>query len=80
MDPRKPYLVFITADGPSKGLYVAQKTNSGFIVRENPGGSSTLVFDYRIVANPIDTTVPSRFGAPIPDRGQAVPQFPKHAP
>ena len=59
IDHRVPYLVFITPDGPNAGLYVAGKTPAGFVVRENAGGHSTLVFDYRIVASPADT-VPQR--------------------
>lgn len=55
IDQRVPYLVFITPDGPNHGLYVTNKTPSGFAVRENDGGRSTLAFDYRIVAAPADT-------------------------
>lgn len=46
------YLVFITPEGDSKGLYVTEKSASGFAVRENESGRSTLAFDYRIVAKP----------------------------
>lgn len=52
MDQRASYLVFITPDGDSRGLYTTQKSSSGFIVRENGGGRSTLAFDYRIVGKP----------------------------
>ena len=55
IDPRANYLVFITPGGPNHGLYVSQRSLRGFVVRENPGGASTLVFDYRIVAKPFDT-------------------------
>jgi hypothetical protein len=45
------YHVFLTPQGESKGwLYVSQKTPSGFTVHEAGGGSSTVVFDYRVVA------------------------------
>jgi hypothetical protein len=45
------YHVFITPNGDSVGhLYVAVKTSSGFEVRESGGGTSSLSFDYRIVA------------------------------
>jgi hypothetical protein len=54
IDMRRPYHVFITPDGDCNQLYVAQKTPSGFVVRESHGGRSTLDFDYRIVAKPID--------------------------
>jgi hypothetical protein len=58
MDLRKSYLVFITPDGDSRGLYTTQKTPSGFVVRENGGGRSTLAFDYRIVGKPFDNSSP----------------------
>jgi hypothetical protein len=44
------YHVFITPNGDSKGLYVTAKTATGFEVRESGGGTSSLSFDYRIVA------------------------------
>ncbi len=44
------YLVFLTPQGDSNGLYVESKSASGFVVRESHGGRSTLAFDYRIVA------------------------------
>lgn len=52
IDRQSNYLVFITPRGDSRGLYVTQTTSAGFEVRENGGGNSTLVFDYRIVAKP----------------------------
>jgi len=55
-DPSAPYLVFITPQGESNGLYVTGKTRGGFAVRENAGGRSTLAFDYRIVATPFGST------------------------
>jgi hypothetical protein len=44
------YLVFLTPQGDSNGLYVESKTPGGFVVRESHAGRSTLDFDYRIVA------------------------------
>ena len=44
------YHVFITPNGDSKGLYVIRKTAASFEVRESGGGTSSLSFDYRIVA------------------------------
>jgi hypothetical protein len=44
------YHVFITPNGDSKGLYVIAKTPTTFEVRESGGGTSSLSFDYRIVA------------------------------
>lgn len=44
------YHIFITPNGDSKGLYVFRKTAASFEVRESGGGTSSLSFDYRIVA------------------------------
>ncbi|MFZ0758791.1 MAG: hypothetical protein WAM69_02475 [Candidatus Sulfotelmatobacter sp.] len=44
------YHVFLTPDGDCKGLYVSAKTASGFEVRELSGGSSSVTFEYRIMA------------------------------
>jgi hypothetical protein len=44
------YHVFLTPDGDCKGLYVSAKTGSGFEVRELGGGTSSVAFDYRIMA------------------------------
>jgi hypothetical protein len=44
------YHVFLTPNGDSKGLYVFAKTATSFEVRESGGGTSTIGFDYRIVA------------------------------
>lgn len=44
------YHVFLTPRGECEGLYVASTTASGFEVRELHHGSSSVAFDYRIVA------------------------------
>jgi len=44
------YHVFLTPNADSKGLYVINKTPTSFEVRESGGGTSTLMFDYKIVA------------------------------
>jgi hypothetical protein len=44
------YHVFLTPRGECEGLYVANTTASGFEVRELHHGSSSVIFDYRIVA------------------------------
>jgi hypothetical protein len=51
MNQAHPYLVFITPQGDTAGLYVTQKSAAGFLVREH-GGQSNIAFDYRIVAEP----------------------------
>jgi hypothetical protein len=44
------YHVFLTPKGDSRGLYVTNETPTSFEVHESGGGSSSLAFDYRIVA------------------------------
>jgi hypothetical protein len=56
IDKTASYVVLITPEGPSRGLYVTQKTPTGFAVMENPGGHATLAFSYRIVAKPYGST------------------------
>lgn len=46
----RDYHVFITPNGNCQGLFVAEKTATGFRVRELRGGKSNASFDYRIVA------------------------------
>lgn len=53
IDMRTPYRVFLTPDGDSHGLYVAQKTPTAFVVREMQGGHTTLTFDYRILGTAV---------------------------
>jgi hypothetical protein len=54
IDTRDAFRVILTPEGESDGLYVAQKSPSGFLVREARGGRSTLAFDYRIIAKPFN--------------------------
>ncbi|HEY7982181.1 MAG TPA: hypothetical protein VID19_11930 [Candidatus Eremiobacteraceae bacterium] len=56
VDARAHYLVFITPNGDTRGLYVSRKTSAGFEVRETQGGHGSLSFDYRIVAKPYGVT------------------------
>jgi hypothetical protein len=50
VDTSEAYRVFLTPNGDCKGLYVAGKTAGGFEVHELGGGTSSVPFDYRIVA------------------------------
>ncbi len=50
IDQNSAYRVVVTPNGDTRGLFVATKTLSGFVVREAQGGRSTVTFDYRIVA------------------------------
>ncbi|MEO7201858.1 MAG: hypothetical protein ABIZ82_04615 [Candidatus Tumulicola sp.] len=53
IDANAGYQVFLTPDGDTRGLYVAQKFAAGFVVREALGGHSSTTFDYRVVARPL---------------------------
>ena len=44
------YHVFLTPNADAEALYVINKTATSFEVRESKGGTSTLTFDYKIVA------------------------------
>src|SRR6185312_670807 len=77
------YHVFLTAEGPSNGLYVTGRTSSGFEVREQGDGTSELSFSYRIMTRRTDVwtnrlepiELPSEAGvrAAEPAEPQAVP-------
>jgi hypothetical protein len=44
------YHVFLTAKGDCKGLYVSHESATSFEVHELSGGTSSVAFDYRIIA------------------------------
>lgn len=59
IDGNYRYLVFLTPQGDTTGLYVAQKTADAFLVREHnetphlrERRTANVIFDYRIVAQP----------------------------
>jgi hypothetical protein len=43
------YHVYLTPEGPTRGLYVERREENGFEVREQEEGSSSIAFSYRIV-------------------------------
>jgi len=47
----KPLKVFIQLEGDCKGVYVTNKTASGFDVIELNGGTSNTAFSYQLIAN-----------------------------
>ena len=53
IDPQRTYQVMLTPDGDTRGLYVAGKTATGFVVREVQGGRGSFDFDYHIYATTI---------------------------
>jgi hypothetical protein len=50
VDVSSDYHVFLTPVGDCRGLYISQRTATGFEVHELGGGQSNVSFDYRIVA------------------------------
>jgi len=58
IDGRANYMVFITPEGDNRGVYVSNKTPSGFAVHESQGGRSTFAFSYRVVAKPFGAARP----------------------
>jgi len=50
IDKHQAYQVMLTPDGDTKGLYIASKSPTGFVVREVQGGHATISFDYHIYA------------------------------
>ncbi len=59
---RSSYMVFLTPEGDSHGLYTTPSP-TGFTVRENGGGHSSLAFSYRIVAKPAMNSAAARLPA-----------------
>lgn len=77
IDTNRSYAVLITPEGDSRGLYVTSKSKDGFEVREDMGGTSTIAFDYRIVAKPYGIGSPRLPMVTLP--AMAKPR-PTHAP
>jgi hypothetical protein len=50
MSDRADYAVFLTPEGPCKGLYVSKKLFYGFEVRELDGGRSNVTFSWLVKA------------------------------
>jgi hypothetical protein len=80
IDISQGYQVFLTPDGETRGwLYVAQKFEGGFIVREAEHGRSSVDFDYRVVAHPLGASE-QRFPAYTPRHLTHLPKLPMHSP
>jgi hypothetical protein len=76
IDRSSTYIVTLTPEGDCRGLYVTDRTPSGFIVRELEGGRSNVGFAYRILAKRYG--VQAR-GLQMTDvRRVAVPRQPTH--
>jgi hypothetical protein len=61
------YHVFVQAEGPCRGLFVRDKTATGFVVQELGGGTSSTPFAYRIVARRKDVSAPRLNRVTLPD-------------
>lgn len=79
VDTGHDYYVFLTPHGDSNGLYVASQTPTNFEVREQKGGTSSLSFDYRLVAKRKDIAAP-RLAPVSPPPAPARPATPMPPP
>ena len=82
IDPETRH-VFLTPEGDCDGLYVSSRTASGFEVRELRGGTSSLLFSYRVIGKRADLET-VRLAAvdlpPIPDLPEVVIPEPPERP
>ena len=58
MNEQHPLRVFVQLEGDCKGVFVTNKTSSGFDVVELDGGSSSVPFAWTIAANRADEVNP----------------------
>lgn len=56
VDENHPLKVFIQLEGDCNGVYVTNKTATGFTVKELRNGRSNTTFSWQIIANRADTT------------------------
>ena len=61
------YHVFVQAEGACRGLFVRDKTATGFVVQELGGGASSVPFSYRIVARRKNVSAPRLNRVTLPD-------------
>jgi len=73
------YLVFPVPEGDCRGLYVSDKSPTGFEIRELQGGTSSLTFSYRVVARRKDIPGPrlEKVKLPEPLKELVKPELPK---
>jgi hypothetical protein len=62
------YDIFLTPYGDSRGLYVHSKSPTGFEVREEQGGTTSVAFSYRVVAKRKDLPGPRLERVAVPER------------
>lgn len=56
VDEKHPLKVFIQLEGDCNGVFVTNKSNNGFTVKELNGGKSNVKFSWHIVGNRADET------------------------
>jgi hypothetical protein len=56
VDSKRPLKVFIQLEGDCKGVFVTDKSKTGFTVKELQNGKSNVDFSWHIVANRADET------------------------
>jgi hypothetical protein len=56
INEKHPLKVFIQLEGDCNGVYVTNKTQEGFVVKELQNGNSNVSFSYQIVATRADRT------------------------
>jgi hypothetical protein len=61
------YMVFITLEGDCQGVFITNKTPTTFEVHELNGGTSRVLFGYRIVAKPAGSETVRLPEVTIPD-------------
>jgi hypothetical protein len=77
IDTSEQYHVTITPDADTRGLFVASKTPTSFVVREIQGGRDSLAFDYHIAAGALGRAA-ARLVEMTPAQLRAVePRLPK---
>jgi hypothetical protein len=59
VNEKHPLRVYVQLEGDCKGVYVTNKTTTGFDVVELDGGTSNITFQYHIIGNQADAVMPS---------------------
>lgn len=80
---KKPVKVFIQLEGDCNGVYVTNKSNKGFTVKELNNGKSNIKFSWQIIGNRADATdengnITSEFDDVRFPIGPEKLEFPKH--
>jgi len=74
------YHVFLEAVGESNGLFVDDKSPTGFTVREMGGGTPNVRFSYRLVGRRKDVVAPRLRPVTLPEVPEITPAWCRHCP